>query len=184
MSIPWERVTDPADPARCQAVLPNVGQCLNKAVPGTPNCACHGGASQANQLEQKSISMYRLKKYQARLTEFSEAEKIKSLRDEIGILRILMEERLNLCTDDLHLMMHTPILMDLATRVEKLVTSCNRLEGQLGVMLDKTQALQIGAEVVEIVGNYVTDEEILTQISNDIAQSIARLGTPRHDRSL
>ena len=166
----WERVEED-DPRRCQSVT-SQGQCLNISVEGTNYCPAHGGAAAANQLEQKSLQMYRLKKYQARLSEFSDSDKIKSLRDEIGILRILIEERMNICHTDLDLMLHSSVLSDLVVKVEKLVTSCNRLEGQLGSMLDKTQALQLGAEIVEIVARHIENEQILEEIANEIIESI------------
>lgn len=175
----WERVSEPDDPTRCQAVNPTKGQCFNKAIEGTSLCPCHGGRAAIQHQENAQLRTYRLKKFQARLTEFAEHDKIKSLRDEIGILRILIEERLNLCNDELQLMLHSSQLSDLVMKVEKLVTSCNRLEGQLGTMLDKTQALQLGAEVVEIVARHVENEETLGAIADEIIESINRLGRPK-----
>lgn len=169
---------EPDDPRRCQSVIASSGQCHNLAVEGTSYCECHGGSSTARKNEQAELRTYRLKKYQARLTEFAESDKIKSLRDEIGILRILIEERLNICQTDLDLMMHSSVLSDLVMKVEKLVSSCNRLEGQLGTMLDKTQAMQLGAEIVEIIARHVESEETVDGIANEIAQSIARIGNP------
>ena len=174
----WQRV-EADDPRRCQAVISSTGQCRNISVEGTSYCPAHGGAAAAHNAEQKQLSMYRIKKYQARLSEFSEHEKIKGLRDEIGLLRILIEERLNQCHTELDLMLHSSVLSDLVMKVEKLVTSCNRLEGQLGTMLDKTQALQLGSEVVEIVARHVENEETLSQIAEEIIESINRLGKPK-----
>lgn len=174
----WERVEDD-DPRRCQAVISSTGQCHNKAIDGSTFCAAHGGNKAVQAEEKKQLGMYRLKKYQARLKDFSEADKIKSLRDEIGMLRILIEERWNQCHSDLDLMLHSSVLSDLVMKVEKLVTSCNRLEGQLGTMLDKTQALQLGSEVVEIVARHVENEDTLCQIAEEIIESINRLSKGR-----
>jgi len=167
----WERVEDD-DPSRCQAVLATIGQCRVKAMEGSKFCPAHGGVHAIAAKEKAEAQMYRLKKYQARLEEFSESDKIKSLRNEIGILRILIEERMNICHTDLDLMLHSSVLGDLVTKVEKLVTSCNRLEGQLGAMLDKTQALQLGSEIVEIVARHVENEEALESIANEIIEAI------------
>lgn len=175
----WSRVSEPDDPNRCQAVVQGRGQCLNVAVEGTTTCPAHGGAANAKVVETRQLNMYRVKKYQARLSEFAEHDKIKGLRDEIGILRMLIEERMNICHSDLDLMLHSSVLSDLVMKVEKLVTSCNRLEGQLGSMLDKTQALQLGNEVVEIVARHVENEQVLEEIANEIIESIARLGKPK-----
>jgi len=167
----WQRV-EPDDPRRCQAVISNVGQCQIIAVEGTQYCPVHGGSFAIKRAEEEKKRTYRLGKYQARLTEFAEHDKIKSLRDEIGILRILIEERLNLCISNLDLMLHSSVLSDLIMKVEKLVTSCNRLECTLGTMLDKTQALQLGSEIVAIVARHVENEETLAQIADEIIDRI------------
>lgn len=169
----WERVEED-DPNRCQAVMATKGQCRNKARDGSQFCPAHGGNVAVQKLEKEEQQMYRLKKYQVRLEEFADGDKIKSLRNEIGILRILIEERMNICHTDLDLMLHSSALSDLVTKVEKLVTSCNRLEGQLGAMLDKTQALQLGSEIVEIVARHVENEETLESIANEIIETISR----------
>jgi hypothetical protein len=168
----WARC-EPDDPRRCQTVIATKGQCINLAVDGAQYCPVHSGYGQVRAEENKTLRTYRLKKYQNRLTEFAEHDRIKSLRDEIGILRILIEERLNLCHTDLDLMLHSSVLSDLIMKVEKVVTSCNRLENQLGLLLDKTQALQLGAEIVEIVARHVENEEVLQQIADEIISSIS-----------
>lgn len=174
----WEKV-EADDPNRCQSVLPHKGQCWNKAVEGSNYCPAHGGNRAAEIREKESLRTYRLKKFQARASEFEDDDKIKSLRAEIAILRILIEERMNLCTSEMDLMMHSSQLSDLVMKVEKLVSSCNRLEGQLGTMLDKTQALQLGTEIVEIVARHVENEETLQAVADEILESIRRLGKPQ-----
>lgn len=173
----WERVEDD-DPRRCQAVGA-AGQCHLAAIEGQKCCPAHGGVAHKAKSDVKQANMYRIAKYQKRLEEFAEHDKIKSLRDEIGLLRILIEERWNQCKVPLDVMLHSTVLADMLMKVEKLVTSCNRLEGQLGTMLDKTQAMQLGQEIVEIVGRHIENEDTLSAIADEIGESIARLGKPQ-----
>ena len=175
---PYERVEDD-DPRRCQHVIPSRGQCNFVSVEGTHLCIMHGGKAQAAQKEKKVLNNYRILKYQERIEEKSSSAQIKGLRDEIAILRMLIEERLNSCHDSHDLLLYSGPISDLVMKVDKVVNSCNRLEVQLGAMLDKTQALQFSAEIVEIVARFVEDEDILASISDEIAQSLARLSVPK-----
>lgn len=175
---PYERV-DEADPRRCQATIPTQGQCHLISIEGAKYCIRHGGAAHQKAEERKQLNNYRVQKYQSRITEKSESGQLKSLRDEIAILRMLIEERLNSCKDSHDLLLYSGPLSDLIMKVDKVVNSCNRLEVNLGVMLDKTQALQFAAEIVDIVGKHIEDVELLAEISDEIATSLSRLGGPK-----
>jgi len=138
------------DPNRCQAVN-SQGQCNNKAVPGGENCMAHGGNKQVNKVEADSIRNYRLIKWQAKLSSKVNSPGIKSLRDEIGILRMVLEERLNQCEDASGLMIMSHTISDLVVKIEKLVSSCHKLEGSMGNLLDKQSILQFAAEIITII---------------------------------
>lgn len=179
METKWERIDRMDDPNRCQCVTTR-GQCTNKALEGSKFCGAHGGNKAQEATEKANLSGYRLAKYQNRLREFSDSDKIKSLRDEIGILRILIEERFNFgCKNDMDLLLQSGPLSDLIMKVEKLVTSCDRIESKLGLMMDKTQIMQLATEVVEIISRFVLDEGTLTTIATEIAETIDRMAQPK-----
>lgn len=170
----YERVKEPDDPRRCQGMAGGKGQCWLVKVEGTQFCVVHGGAIELKQNQERDLKNYRLKKYQKRVGEFADSDQIKSLRDEIGILRMLIEERLNYVKDSHDLLMHSTIISDMLMKVEKLVTSCNRLETNLGVMMDKTQLLGFAAEAIDIIGRHVTDEDTLGLIADDLIKAVDR----------
>lgn len=174
----WERCSDEADPRRCQAVT-GQGQCIMVRMQGSNYCPAHGGNRAGDEAKKENLRNYRLAKYQARLDDFADSKHVKSLRDEIGVLRILVEERMNACHDANDLMMHSTVLSDLVARIEKLVSSCHRIEASLGALLDKTQAIQLGQEIVEIIARHVSDEDALDNISGEIILAISRLGGPK-----
>lgn len=178
METNWKRC-EPGDPNRCQCVT-GQGQCRNLALDGSKFCAAHGGNKALEALEKKNLSGYRLMKYQNRLQEFADSDKIKSLRDEIGILRILIEEKFNYCCKtETDLILQSGPLSDLVMKVEKLVSSCDRIESKLGLMMDKTQVMQLATEVVEIISQFVLDEATLTEIATKIADTIERMAQPK-----
>lgn len=163
--------TEKDDPRRCQGVS-NKGQCQLQAIEGVKHCKIHGGANQATALAGRQADMYRLTKYQSRMNELSNHDQVKGLRSEIGILRILMEERLNSIGGPLELMTEAPIIGDLAMKIERLVSSCQKIEGAMGQLMDKQALLQFADVVVRIIGDEIEDADILTRVANKIMAAL------------
>jgi len=153
---------------RCQYIIPTRGQCNNKKVPGSEYCPAHGGTNVTRNEKKKELRNYRLNKFRERTQELGNNDEILSLKDEIGILRLLIEEKINKCKDSYDMILMSGPLSDLIMKVEKVVSSCNRLENKLGNRLDKSAVLQMAQTMVTIISNHVTDEEILEKISNEI----------------
>ena len=166
----WERVGED-DPNRCQGVT-SKGQCHLKAVENSKFCPAHGGNRAFQAAKAQELRNYHLSKYKARVGELGNSEGLSSLRDEIAILRMLIEERLNQCQDTHDLMMMSGPLADLIMKVEKVVTSCNRLESKLGNLLDRSKVLQLAQVIVQIIGSHIHDENLLDVISNDILTAL------------
>ena len=169
-----ERV-EPDSPWRCQASLPK-GQCLNMATALGGTCACHGGNMALNSAEKKSLNNYRLTKFNAQLKRHSESPKLKTLGDEVAILRMILEEKLNLCQDSHDLALNSHIISDLVVKIEKLVKSCHSLESSLGGMLDKQAILTFASKVIEIISSNIQDEAILDAISAGILGLVGEVG--------
>lgn len=166
----WERVAEDS-PDRCQAVISTRGQCLNRRVEGSDYCMAHGGNRGKAKLKREKMRMYHIERFQNKLNSMEDHERIKTLTSEIAVLRMLLEVRLKQCQDDHDLVLHSQSLSNLVASIEKVVTSCTRLDKQLGSMLDPTQAIQWMSEVVEIIGNYIEDEAVLDSISEEILES-------------
>lgn len=167
-----ERV-EPGDPNQCQSSGMN-GQCPYKAIANAKYCQRHGGNKSLQVLADASLRNYRLSKWQDRIDQLADSSKVKSLREDIGILRMMLEETINKCNDEVELVMNSAKIADLVLKIEKLVTSCHRLESNLGLMLDKQAAMQLSGEIVNIIGKHVTDDSTIAAIANDIGAALAR----------
>ena len=165
-----KRISCPQDPNRCQQVTA-FGQCTNLKIPGQDFCKVHGCQTRSIELEQNRN--YLLTKWQARLEQKTLSPNIKSLRDEIGILRMMLEEQLNRCNDPLDLVLQSAAISDLVLKIEKLVTSCHRLENAMGQLLDKAALLQFASEIITILQAHITDPVVLSTIADQIATSIS-----------
>ena len=166
-------VERPDAPNRCQAVTDTKGQCWNQSVEGGNMCRLHGGASQQAFQERQGLRNYRLTKFHARIAEFGNSNHIKSLRDEIGILRIIMEERLNLCIEPTDLILQSQPIAELVSKIERVVVSCHKLEGSMKQLVDKTALLSFATQIIDVISSHIDDEAILDSISNGIIQLLA-----------
>ena len=171
-----QKVSDPADPHRCQTV--NIqGQCNNLAVEGGKNCICHGGNKQIASQKLASLRNYHLTRFQGRVAQLGSSPNIKNLRDEVAILRMMLEERMNTCADANDLLMQSHTLSDLIMKIEKLVTSCNKLEGSLGQVMDKSAILQFANIVINIITTHIEDEAAINKIASELMEEIGRIGS-------
>lgn len=164
------------DPHRCQAVT-KYGQCLLKSVElpdgtYTYTCKAHGATHSVQSYNEKSYRTYQLERWQARLDQKAESEHIKSLRDEIGILRICLEERLNRCHDATDLILQSVAISDMVLKIEKVVSSCHKLESQMGQLMDKQALLNFAQRVIAIIADNISDENVVNKIADDIIKGL------------
>lgn len=162
----WTRVEND-DPRQC-----DIGGCKNIAVEGSKFCLAHGGRHAAEAAEKQRMRNYQLAKFHVRANELAESKEITSLRDEVGLLRLLIEAKINHCKDTTDLLLISGPLSDLLMKSEKLVTSMEKLENRMGQHLDKTKVVQIAQTLIEIIGRYVENPEILDAIGEDFYKAI------------
>lgn len=167
----WPRVSDPADPDRCQSIN-SQGQCMLKKAEGSDYCPAHCNQTALKKQRKKKRHMYDVQRFKERLGKFEDRDDIKTLHAEIAVLRMVLEETLQRCESNHDLILKSQQISELAMKIEKLVVSCSRLDEKMGSMLDKTQALNLMAEVVDIVAEHVTDPEVVDNIANQILENL------------
>jgi hypothetical protein len=165
---------EPGDPEQCQGIKGSK-QCTNRAVPGTEMCEIHAANKQVIKAQEASKTLYRISRWQSRLNEFVDHEAVKSLRAEIGLARICLEEIVNKCSDSNDLIMYSPKIVDIITRIEKLVTSCHRIEESSGILLDRQAAMHLGTMIVGIIAEVVKDDDAISVIADKIVDAITSL---------
>ena len=173
-----QRVDRPDHPNRCQHINAN-GQCHNMAVVIRSDdagntiygnfCLVHGGNKAIEVEEKKNLKNYRITKYRVRLAEMRSSEFIKDLRDEIAILRMILEEKLNGISSNTDLILQSGSISELVLKVERLVISCQKLEDKLGITIDKAKVISIAEQMIGIISQHEKDPAILENIANDIS---------------
>ena len=128
--------------------------------------------------------MYLLGQWQGRVSELANGDQVKSLTQEIGILRLMLEKIINRCEDDTALEIKTPAISELVLKIEKVVRSCHSLELQSGKLLDKAQILHLASMILGIISDVMSthindpqlQEKINAEIADKVIAGIAELG--------
>lgn len=163
---------EPDDPNCCQGLNSN-GPCNLLAVPGQKFCKLHFGIGN-KVLEQKAVRNYRLNKYQHRVNEFADNDLLKNLHEEIGILRMLLEETVNKCQSDTELLLYSNKISDLVVKIEKLVASCHKLELATGQLVNKNNVMFLGDVIIQIIGEVCPPDKML-DVSERIMRTITEM---------
>jgi hypothetical protein len=137
----------------------------------------HGANSSVISKTNEVKRNYRLARWKDRVGELADSDQIKSLREEIGILRMIMEEILNKCEDSTDLLMASHRISDTAMKIEKLVVSCDKLETRMGQLLSKRAIVQLAGTYVQIINSHVSDPETIEQISEEMLHATQSLDT-------
>lgn len=159
----------------CEFVLKNGQRCKNKKEDECERCAMHGANALKQSAEKKRLNMYKLAKYQGRVDELAEHDKVKSLRNEIGILRMLFEEKYNAAAagGEHSLILCSGPLTDMLMKIEKLVSSCQRLENSLDNMLDKQQVKNIATRLMQSLSECVNELDLSPEVASALLEKVA-----------
>jgi len=166
----------PNSPTRCQGTTSR-GQCRREAVEGKSYCPYH--------LKDKDIEdKMALRTYiltdpaiSGSAGRHSQVEELKSLREEIALARAMIERRLNLIESNADFLNACGTVNTYLLTLERLITSCHRLEVNLGNLLSKAAILDLAKEIVGILMSELEHvdgfEEIVDRISERIIAAIA-----------
>lgn len=147
------------DPTRCQGGRGRTGQCTMQAVPNSKYCPSHGGNSAIIANREKAKFEYRAGVWSARIKEASESDNIKDMRKEVGVLKMLIEERLCSASNVSELLIQAGPVGDLTVKMQKLVKQITEYDIACGNTLDKQQLIQFAESFVAIAAKYIKDED-------------------------
>lgn len=163
---------------RCHGASQTFGQCPFLQVEGSEYCKRHGGAIVLNAQKKQRVRNYQLTRWKARIGDFADNDGIKSLREEVGILRMIMENMLDQCKDSTDLLLYSSRMSDLVMKIEKLVVSCDKMESKMGLLLSRDSVLQLAGEYVAIISEHIPDNAVIDEISMKMVQATLRIQDP------
>ena len=87
----------------------------------------------------------------ATLARFAESEDIKSLRDEIGLARMMVERHWNMIKTENDYISRAPSINTLLLTIERLIKSSHAIEQSLESLLSRTSVIAFAQLLVQIV---------------------------------
>ena len=161
------------DPNQCEALRPGMGvQCTFKRVDGSRYCIMHGGQRTIAANRVKDLNHYRLKKYQGRVAELATSPHLRSVDEEIGILRMTLESVFEQCHSSVDLLLYSQKISDLVRDITKCVQVADKLATKSGMLIGRAEAIKIGEKIVDIISDYITDEQSLLEIAEKISDAM------------
>lgn len=155
----YQRV--PADsPLRCQANN-SQGQCNMRKVDGSEYCYIHGGHGAERKNERSGMLNYQLSVYHRRAAELACSSGLKNLRDEVGIMRMILERKLNEITNENDLILASPEITNMILTISKVVESCHKIDKDLNNLMDKSELIAFAESLSALLEGEITDKTIL-----------------------
>jgi hypothetical protein len=167
------------DPRRCQHTSA-YGQCNyasaddDKGKLSSKYCPAHLPAYDPSKRKDIQLKRYKLSAYHSRVGELFKDEEFKSLREEIAILRMLLEQLMNQLQTPWDFMVYGNRVETVIEKIGKLTVMGHKLEASLGQVLDKPTLAAFSDEVIRILSEEVQDTETLKRISQKIGGAIER----------
>mgnify|MGYP000857346084 CR=1 FL=1 len=175
-------VTDLADPRRCKGSTAN-GQCLNLAVDGSEFCLCHHGVDRGPARRMRKY-MLATAEDQGLLAKYADDDELKSLREEIALLRMIIQKTLDSALSDVEKINAYSKVSDYVVKVERLLKTCHTLDQSVGNLLGKSAlrrlGRQLGQPIVERLTGIPNYESIVEALLGDVVRFIEEIdnGTP------
>lgn len=147
------------------------GQCHNPSVDGSDKCAKHSK-------ESDRIRSYRLKgTLRERFEHHSSADLLTTVRDEIHLLKSLIEDRLDLAESPAERLVAFQTVRPALVDVVKCFEILTKLETATSVTLGKEALSELGKEVIKILTEELegvpNHDSIIDSVAARIAASIS-----------
>lgn len=182
MSDRVTKATFDDDPERCQSST-KFGPCPNKALPGCKFCAIHGGVIEQQSAERDNLRTYRSAKYLDRIKHMSDRSRVKAIHEEIGILKMLVEEMLDTIKDPIDLLMRAGPISELIMKITSCVSVLDKIEHRAGELLNKSAIMAIALNITSIIKQALPDQpELLAKICAEITECVSSQTNPTDKR--
>ncbi len=162
---------------QCEHVNKFSGQCSRQTCEGTNKCPIHTHGDS----EKVEKRVYRLQNMERRLRHetLSNHDALRSIREEVAVARMLLEERLNSIKTDADLISACGPINTLLLTIEKLTSSCLKLDKSVGNLLAKPIILKMASDIVAIILEELADlpghELIVDKISERIIETMSSI---------
>lgn len=172
------------DDPRCEAVNVQGATCPYKPVPGSMYCSHHGGRAHelAKVERQKSLYSFHQTQYLQQIEAIESNPRSRSLRDEIGLTRIILQRIIDTCESDNDYILRSGEIQSVIKTLESLMKTAFVLDKETKELMTRDEAKQLAAKLLSTlatcVKNYQQREDQRSKViiaaigSNDLATAM------------
>ncbi len=142
----------PDDQNRCQGVTGD-GQCQYLAGEGGKFCNYHSKGGVSRNKQKRDVERYLIQDEELRkaYNRQKDDKGYLSLKEEIYLIHVLLEKRMNMIKDDATCMMAVGPVTQLVQRLESMKISLMKIQQQLGLVLGKDELRQLAHTIADIL---------------------------------
>lgn len=144
-------VTDLTDPHRCKGGTPR-GQCLNLALDGSDFCQYHRGIDQAPARKMQKYLLGNAEE-QGLLNRYADDDALKSLREEIALVRVMVQNTLKWAQTDIEKINAYSKVNTFLLTLERLLKTCHTLDQSMGNLIAKPALHRLGQDIGQAIIN-------------------------------
>lgn len=153
------------------------GACYYEKVEGSDYCAMHGGMAAERKTRKDGMYQFKKTQYLQKLADdrfpvFSKGKGKYDLSEELGILRICLEETLNKCNSEQDLNRFNQKISKTIAQIQSIIESSLKLDQKLGSLVTKTEMTDIAQQLIEHIQSHVQDPNIIKAIVSDFERSL------------
>jgi hypothetical protein len=138
----------------------HLGNCLRSM----SFCPIHSQIQKKKE-NKEEIKLLRLGIWEDRVNEIKNHPDIRTLKAEIGILRMTLENIVTTCGDAHSLIINSGKISDLVLKIEKLVKTCCDLESKSSLVLTKDQVSVMMNSILGVICENVKDPQTIEDIA-------------------
>lgn len=164
----------PDHPEACQSNTGN-GPCCYKREPNSLFCAIHGGGASSAAGERRELQNYKLNSVFAdRASQLSNSPRIKSLTDEIALVRTALETVFNSIKSENEMVLYVDRIEKLSTTVSKLITTLQNIQEKNKELLGREVVMSIFDQILEKIVQRVGDPDVIKCLADDAYEIILK----------
>lgn len=168
------RVRDLDDPNRCLHQKPGEGQCMMLSVEEGDRCKVHGGGRQLQVAKQRTLKAYDRNRWSLMIRENANDSEIKSLREELGIARLMLDRILNRCKDSHDLLMMSSPIDNMLKTINLIQKTSHIIEKDMDEMIGPEALTKFAEAMFDIIMSEISDANIVNRIALKLGRELQK----------
>lgn len=151
------------------------GPCVYKALPGSTGCSLHAGSQASAASKRADLKNYKLNAlFGNRAQELANSPKIKSLTEEIGLMRVALETIFNAISDANGMLLYADRIEKMVKGIQNLVTTTQMLQEKNKELLGRDTVMSIIDQILEKIVLRIEDPDIIKALADDCYEVVIK----------